>query len=244
MQEASARFRSLLRSARDLDFVNETNAKFSFVEEPGRAKQTQQDAYEFLEAILEAVKEDVSRSSRRISVMDQTKIALALDQLLQLVKPSKDPISVEETMRKLQQLSNLRWRVDVLGAFSVRDSELDELDPLPVSFTGQMLTCTWNAKQGVYTNFEFEPFNVWVLPLVGLNHRVDLRDILRLVPISVRQFTYCAFSAFYGSRSSLSMCSFQALLQGNCARGYFARSAEDLPLAVTIDPYNLPSALR
>jgi hypothetical protein len=182
MQEASARFRSLLRSARDLDLPNEAHAKFSFVEEPGRAKQTQQDAYEFLEAILEAVKEDVSRSSRRISVLDQNKIALALDQLLLLVKPSKIPTPVEELMKKLQKLSNLRWRVDVLGAFSVRDSEMDEFDPSPVSFTGQMLTCTWNTKQGVYTNFEFEPFNVWVLPLVGLNHRVDLRDILRPVP--------------------------------------------------------------
>jgi hypothetical protein len=196
MQEASARFRSLLRSARDLDFVHEANAKFSFVEEPGRAKQTQQDAYEFLEAILEAVKEDVSRSSRRLSGMDQTKIALAMDQLLLLVKPSQDPIPVKETMRKLHQLSNLRWRVDVLGAFSVRDSEMDELDPSPVSFTGQMLTCTWNAKQGVYTNFEFEPFNVWVLPLVGLQHRVDLREILRPVPADARRLHHTISISF------------------------------------------------
>ena len=56
-QDASARFRWLLRAARDAEGGWGRTGRFGLVEDPGGAKQTQQDALEFLEAVLQAERE-------------------------------------------------------------------------------------------------------------------------------------------------------------------------------------------
>lgn len=172
-KEASLQYRSALRG-KNLTLLQ-------LVAEPGRDRQFQQDASELLQAVLHAVQEEMRTAA--LSVLSrEDQLDLAEEQSQALLAAQELAVSLglsAATCGVLGRLGNLRWRADVLGSARVSDSAPGPDDADAASFVGQMLTCTWDESRGQVTQYEFEPFNCWVLPVAGSWDGVALEELLR-----------------------------------------------------------------
>jgi len=130
---------------------------------PSKERQSQCDAHEFLEAILQIIREDL-RS--QISKDEHGRMANFCEEYfhrLEVVCSRPDPT---EFASMIKILGEVKWDFDVLGmCVTSSRTRSSRLSSSPPSFVGQILTHTWDLNKQTIKGCEFEPFNVLVASL-------------------------------------------------------------------------------
>mmetsp|Transcript_32212 Transcript_32212/g.102542 ORF Transcript_32212/g.102542 Transcript_32212/m.102542 type:complete len:664 (-) Transcript_32212:56-2047(-) len=130
---------------------------------PSQQRQGQCDVHEFLESILQIVREDL-RS--QIPKEEHTKMGHFCEQYLHRLEGISSRQDQTEFLSMMKILGEVKWDFDVLGMCvensRTRRSRLSSSSP---SFVGQILTHTWDLSKQTMKGCEFEPFNVLVASL-------------------------------------------------------------------------------